>query len=154
MSVNLEDRNSAGRTSNATLHMQWRAREEERIALQAPALLAQLLKIPHLTNWHSPMHKDPLVKAPPIRELWRPCLESNGIANESCKVLVVEPSNCVFVGLDADGVAVVAGTRFALCFIRVVTVKVSTNHLITAISFKNLLPPDVSRPNHQYITLL
>lgn len=111
-------------------------REEEGIAICALALLTELLEVPHLTNGHSPMDQDPFVQTPSICELGRPCLERNGVANQSREVLVIQPSNRVLVGLDTDGNTVVTSARFAFLFVCIV------------------VPPNVPTANHEDVSLL
>ena len=81
-------------------------------------------------------HENPFMEAPPIRELRRPRLKSNCVANKSREVLIVEPPHRVLIGLDTDGNAVVAGSGFAFRFVCVV------------------MPSNISAPDHQDISLL
>jgi hypothetical protein len=71
------------------------------------------------SNIHTPMHEQPLVQTPTISELRRPRLKCNGVANKTCKVLVIQPANRLFVGLDTNGNAIIASTRLSCRFIRV-----------------------------------
>jgi hypothetical protein len=53
------------------------------------------------------------MQAPTVRKLRGPGFESDGIADQGSEVLVVEPTDGFFGGLEADGDAVVAGAGFA-----------------------------------------
>jgi hypothetical protein len=67
------------------------------------------------------------MQTPPIGKLRRPGFESNGVANETRKMLIVQPADGLFVCLDADSDAVVARTGLALFFARVAEVLLASH---------------------------
>jgi len=90
--------------------VQRRTGHEEGVASHVLAFLTQLLEVPHFANGRAPVDQEPLVQTPAVVKLWWPGFKGEVVAYQGCKVAVVEPADCFFIGLKTNGDGVVAGS--------------------------------------------